>query len=362
MRVTEFMQVKRGEASLRIDRKVLVVRHRTGLGRGTDFRGGIVGSLQFSVKSRCATEATAVARASHGTEFFGGIRRSCVLNVTAGFRIGHFDKGCDVAWIHRLLDPAAVGVLLLGIVVWRLRPRGEPAARRGFWALLGVWAAAWALAAPVSLLATLGPLEREFPRDEQRPADLEAVIVLGGGLWSGPYQSLEARLTDATMRRCVRAAEIYHAGPPLPILVCGGRPRPDEVDVSEASVMKTFLIRLGVPEQDLFLDEESRNTRENVMAADRFLSERGFTRAGLVTDAGHLPRAVFSLRQLGRAPIPIGCGYRVAGRGWTARDLLPQSEAIHDQARACHEWIGLMVAKLRDRPTHTSPADTDRPL
>ena len=64
----------------------------------------------------------------------------------------------------------------------------------------------------------------------------------------------------------VRAAELYHKGYAPRILFTGGLGRNTETlfPVSEAERFKRTAMSCGVPEEDIILEDKSRNTRENI--------------------------------------------------------------------------------------------------
>ncbi len=94
--------------------------------------------------------------------------------------------------------------------------------------------------------------------------DYDAIIVLGAGLRDGlyPSQTLKYRLD--------KGAELYELKE-VSIVVSGGQ-GPDE-KVSEASVMKEYLVEKGIPEEDIYLEDKSTSTEENFEFSKLILDE-----------------------------------------------------------------------------------------
>lgn len=93
------------------------------------------------------------------------------------------------------------------------------------------------------------------------------------------------------------AAELYHSGRVQYILPCGGvKWEFDGEEISEALYMSRMLQQLGVPEEAIILENESRTTTENMLygliQVERKLRLRNLRRIGIVTSAWHLHRSV----------------------------------------------------------------------
>ncbi len=122
-------------------------------------------------------------------------------------------------------------------------------------------------------------------------------MVLGAAQYGGrPSPILERRLEAAL--------SLYQKGLAPKVAVAGGKAPGDRY--SEGEVGCRYLRERGVPAEALLCEEESQNTYENLLFLKPHLSGRIL----VVTDAPHLPRALFLVRLLGlRAE-----GYPVPGQ------------------------------------------------
>lgn len=110
----------------------------------------------------------------------------------------------------------------------------------------------------------------------------DAIVVLGARVLAGglPGGSLRARVE--------RGVELWRAGAaPLLVLTGGLGPHPP----AEAEVMRRLCRELGVPDEALLLEAQSRSTWDNARFTAALLRARGLGRVLLVTDAFHLYRA-----------------------------------------------------------------------
>jgi uncharacterized SAM-binding protein YcdF (DUF218 family) len=185
-------------------------------------------------------------------------------------------------------------------------------------------------------------LEGPFEPLAKRPADVEAIVVLGGALAhpDGP------ELATDSLKRCVHAAEVYRLGPPCPVLVSGGKIDPGFHGPPLACLMRDFLLRLGVRPSDVIVEDASLTTYENAAGCRKLLRQRRLSKVVLVTDAIHMRRAAACFRKEGIEVVPAPCHYRAEWDGWTTA-LVPNPMAAGGCHKAAHEWIGILWYRLR---------------
>ncbi|TFU18172.1 YdcF family protein [Thermus tengchongensis] len=112
------------------------------------------------------------------------------------------------------------------------------------------------------------------------------IVVLGAAQYGGrPSPALERRLEAALV--------LYRQGLAPRVAVAGGRLPGDRY--SEGEVGCRYLRSKGIPREALLCETQSQTTYENLLFLKPHLSGRIL----LVTDAPHLPRALFLARLLG---------------------------------------------------------------
>lgn len=203
---------------------------------------------------------------------------------------------------------------------------------------------------PITVWLTNGILEQRFPRIEARPPDLQAIVVLGGGAIPPRQPGEKTRPGLSSLLRALRAAELYHEGPPCQVIVSGGWPDPKRGATSAGATMVEVLTRNGVAPSDILLEEESRNTDQNATLSAKILRERGMTkRVALVTSAAHLWRSerLFHREQI--EVIPVGCDYHTDKLGSDLWLLWPAGDAVSMNQDAFHEYVGIVVYWFRGR-------------
>jgi uncharacterized SAM-binding protein YcdF (DUF218 family) len=122
---------------------------------------------------------------------------------------------------------------------------------------------------------------------------MKVALILGAAVWPDGTPSPTLR------RRTLHAAALWHRGEVQALIPCGGLGLHPP---TEAEAMRTLLLAEGVAAEAIRLEDRSRNTLENIRFALPILAELGATRAVIVTDATHAPRARMIARRLGLPP------------------------------------------------------------
>ncbi|MCZ8516394.1 YdcF family protein [Paenibacillus filicis] len=238
--------------------------------------------------------------------------------------------------VYSFLVPPGLFVIafaLLGVRLWQCGRRRAEAAVGMITLLLYV------VSTPLAGEAAVRSLEARYEPPAAPVGDV--YLVLGGGAVGGvPEVEGSGQLTGTTLSRVVTAAELYHRKR-LPILVSGGQVYDDSGN--EARLSKRKLLALGVPEQDILIEDRSRTTQENAAYSRKFLEEKGLRSPILITSASHMARSVKHFHKQGIEVTPYPTGYLVSpSAAWSWSKMLPSSGAMDAVALACKEYLGLL--------------------
>src|SRR5687767_5026197 len=186
-------------------------------------------------------------------------------------------------FLKPLLLPPAVWLilLLLVLVFWRRR-----------WArklLAATWVLIFALHSGLVNHALRYPLESRYAPllDPKTAGPYDAIVVLTGG--SIPAEGLIPfpSVNESMFRRLEEAWRLYRIQP-KPIVVSGGHVNPFTPAKNENAIAREYLIRWGVPRQDVLGEDRSRDTFESAEEVQKMLRQRGWKRYLLVTSASHM--------------------------------------------------------------------------
>jgi vancomycin permeability regulator SanA len=147
-------------------------------------------------------------------------------------------------------------------------------------------------------------------------------IVPGAGL--NPDGTPSAPLRD----RVEAAAELYFAGKAQKILMSGDN---RFINYNEPESMRQYALTLGVPDEDIVLDYAGRSTYDTCYRAKAIF---GVEEALIVTQAYHLPRAVYLCDHLGVkiTGVPVEQSRYVRSRYlfWNFREAFASLAAVWD--------------------------------
>ncbi len=149
------------------------------------------------------------------------------------------------------------------------------------------------------------------------------LLVLGASVKENEYPS------NALQERLDTAVTLFESGKVAEIVVSGSK---DGETYDEPKVMKTALVKAGVPENLIVEDGEGDRT----FSSCKNLSDRNITEPVIIISQGfHLPRALFLCRSLGvsaEGVYSVGSFSTFYSRWYTIREILAMYLAVWDVA------------------------------
>jgi uncharacterized SAM-binding protein YcdF (DUF218 family) len=209
--------------------------------------------------------------------------------------------------------------------------------------------------------ALILPLEDRFPRaDLDNPPAPTGFIVLGGAEDRLVGTARKALALNEAGERLVEAAMLARRFPEAKIAFSGGNAGVLYETGTEAAGAESLLTALGVPDDRLILEDESRDTYENAQFLKEKLAQDGEIGPGkrwlLITSAYHMPRAIGAFRQAGFEVEAWPVDYRTRGKDDLARPFDKVSEGFRRVDVASREWAGLLAYWLTGRSDALFPA------
>ena len=192
------------------------------------------------------------------------------------------------------------------------------------------------------------PLENEHPAISLEDIyKIDAIAVLGGGsLISAPDEGGASSLSAESLARLAHGIALFRrTGAPL--IVSGGEVWGGIERESWAAIARRVLLRLGVQEEAILTETESRTTWENAVGVARISESRQFRRIALVTSAYHMPRSMLSFQKAGLECIPAPTDYRTNRSRYTLLSFLPSSAMLSSSFQALREYAGRLLYIVR---------------
>lgn len=214
--------------------------------------------------------------------------------------------------------------------------------------ILGVWFFFYAIASsPILVNPQVNFLEKQHVREEACAKGSHVVLLSGGVSSRAQSEDQFDRMSYATFVRATEAYKIIKEEPDTNLIISGGK----LYRVAEARVIANYLKSLGVSDDRLLLEDQSRNTYENAVNVALILADedvQGPVR--LVSSAMHMHRAMgtFELALNGTDTVvcPVSVDFLgipdIRFYGW-----VPQITALEKFDHLIHEVIALLVYRLK---------------
>lgn len=186
------------------------------------------------------------------------------------------------------------------------------------------------------------PLENKYRMPTEINGDV--LVVLGGGATlDTPNLSGKGHLSSIAANRLLTCMQLYHQSQ-LPIILSGGQVY--QTTGCEALIARQILLDVGVPNDQILIEDHSLNTTENAENVKKKLTRHGFQRPILITSAFHLPRAVCQFEKINVDITPYPADYHTnLSFRFSFRQFVPSAEALNATSLALKEYIGLLFIK-----------------
>lgn len=184
----------------------------------------------------------------------------------------------------------------------------------------------------------------------------DVVVILGGGTEPDvpPRSMVEV---NAAADRVLYGVYLFQQGTAPVILLSGG-----DIDFiydspsTPADDMAALMEMLGVPPEDMIIQNKSLNTLEDAEFSCRIIKENGYKNIILVTSAFHMPRSVALFEKQGCEVIPAPVDFSITEDSWQSLshptieefilDLLPSYAHISTVTKTLKEYFGMWYYHL----------------
>jgi uncharacterized SAM-binding protein YcdF (DUF218 family) len=175
----------------------------------------------------------------------------------------------------------------------------------------------------------------------------DAVLLLGGLLDAEASESSGMPDYTDAVERLLRTYELLRAGHARNVLISGGATDPRVREAVEARVLARQLEAWGIEPSHIVVEDRSRNTRENALAAAALVRQRGWKKLLLVTSAYHLPRAEGCFRAVGLRFDSLPVDFRAHDAERFPSGVQPRAENLSRSTFALHEFVGRWIYRRR---------------
>lgn len=151
----------------------------------------------------------------------------------------------------------------------------------------------------------------------------------------------------SSTNRLSECIQLYKNGLVKKLLLSGGSGSLNPSALNESYEIKDYLLKLGIPAEDIIVEPNSRNTYESSIAVGAILDKLKFNRVLLLTSAFHMRRAIACYDKQSIKVIPFSVDFIASyERRFSVKDIIPSSYALIMWQTLIKECVGLLVYKL----------------
>jgi len=197
----------------------------------------------------------------------------------------------------------------------------------------------------------LAYLEHFYDRPADLSVDIDGILILGGASQSEIADKRGVLALNDSAERIIEALSLSQKYPEAIIVFAGGNGQLIKThERTEADDTAMLVSDLGIASDNIFYEDTSRTTFENILFTRRLFFPQPEENWLLVTSAFHMPRAMaVAQRQNWMNLIPYPVDYRtIGGASWlpTHLDVIDNMADLHI---ALHEFVGLAGYQLTGR-------------
>ncbi|WP_194777397.1 YdcF family protein [Pararhodonellum marinum] len=147
--------------------------------------------------------------------------------------------------------------------------------------------------------------------------------------------------------RATHALQLYKLGKIKKILITGGQGFNPTNEQTEAQLLADFMVMAGVPIENILIENEAVNTRENASFSKDFLKKEKFDLDQtflLITSAFHMKRAKACFDKVGLKTDTFPVDYYAHDTKFDLPSLLyPNPNALSLWHKLVKEWMGILI-------------------
>ena len=168
------------------------------------------------------------------------------------------------------------------------------------------------------------------------------VGVLLGGAMRYYNSEMDRVVYGSSADRFIQTISLYKKGKIKKILISGGSGLLLEQKYKEADLLKNVLLEMNVPDQDILIENNSKNTRENAsFSAEILKKDFSEKKILLITSGYHMRRSLGCFKKTGIHVDPFSVDEH-SGKGQYTPDklIIPDVAVLESWNKLLHEWIG----------------------
>ena len=192
-------------------------------------------------------------------------------------------------------------------------------------------------------------LEKNYHNKINLPENVNGILILSGATDPFLTKEYDQISLNGSAERLTESIELIKKYPKAKVFFAGGTAESIQYpDLSHSYVAKKFYESLGINIQNIYFDNESRNTYENILFAKKKFDPNKNEKWVLVTSAFHLKRAISIGEKIGWELIPYATDYKLPKK-FRLKISFNFFSNLGSFQHSSHEWIGIISYYLMGR-------------
>lgn len=182
---------------------------------------------------------------------------------------------------------------------------------------------------------------------EQLPASNKVGIVLTGVVKKEKLPHDRVYFAEGA-DRVTHAMQLYKAGKIQKIIISGGTGSLTRSHIREASQLREVFLMCEVPDEDLVIEDQSRNTRESALAVAEIVRDK-FNNSNflLITSGFHMRRSLACFEKAGITATGFSTDFKTGDYPPSIISIIvPEPGALHKWHILLRELMGMAAYKL----------------
>ena len=184
--------------------------------------------------------------------------------------------------------------------------------------------------------------------DLKQTEKFDYAVVLGGMASYDPR--LDKAQFSGSADRLWQVLPLLQSGQVKKMIITGGSGSILHPEYKEAAILKKYLLKIGIADSLVIIENESKNTRENATNTKVIMDSLKIKSNVLfVTSSFHMRRSIACFEKVGIKNIRPYCTDRFSGPRKFEFDhlFIPSVEALSEFTLLIHEITGYLVYKIR---------------
>ena len=212
------------------------------------------------------------------------------------------------------------------------------------WVLACMLILLYALSAPLIVDPLVHWLEGAPPALEALRPHYDVAIMLTGIVHLHRKDHIEF---NQHVERILEGISLVKRGIADKLLIVGGSGDLFDRSRSEARELRIFALELGLSDEQVLVEEKSRNTYENAVKAAEIIRAGRYHDLVLITSALHMYRAAAAFHKQGLFPDLYPVDFQSGRGGIRLFDFFPSAKTLVIMTDAIHELLGVVVYRLQ---------------